>query len=330
MTSVICDVLQAKLRELPWIDEGGRIAGLVQYAQRPTLKYVEGSNDPVIVGYQTAPVSCGVNLADCWENQIYKGLEPDSSKSVVAYFVDTDGTRFVSYDGPKRSMLKFRFGVKMVMWMNIPKLGTDVTAGVCQPSGRVSPYLMQKLFGFHSPVGLFGGGVEETVFQNIEVTGVSELPKTTAVFSPFTFATDNDKRGLFLYPYDYLALQIQGEYVVNKNCLPELVEDWTPGETCYDVPPVDDGFCRRMLRCLGNIGGSLEEGTLIDGCTFYWTPDNDVQVPGNVLRCIGDIPSADSDEDGMLIGKEIDGFVYYWTSDQHVQAPGGLLKRLVI
>ncbi len=327
MTSVIADILKSKLEDFPWMDESGRIAGLAQVANRPILKYVEGSNDPAIVGYQTSPVACGVNLADCWEGTLYKDLEPNSSKSAVAFFVDMGGTRFLQTEGPKRAWLRFRFELKLVVWLNLQKLGEDITAGSCQPSGRISPYVMGKMFGAHSASGLFGGGVEETIFQSIDVTQVSEYAKNVSVFNPFTFATDNEKRGLFLYPYDYFALNISGEYVINKYCLPELVDNWTPAEGCADVPHPDDGFCRRLLRCLGNIGA---EGETVDGLTFMWTLDNDVQVPGNVLRCIGTIPAADSDEEGLLIGTEVDGFVYYWTSDNHVQAPGGLLKRLAI
>ena len=42
------------------------------------------------------------------------------------------------------------------------------------------------------------------------------------MFLPFTFATDGDKRGLFIWPYDYFGLQLTGTFVINRNCLPSL------------------------------------------------------------------------------------------------------------
>jgi hypothetical protein len=116
--------------------------------------------------------------------------------------------------------------------MNSARLGETITAGGCLPSSRVSPFVIAQLYGNHTAVGKFGGGLEEETFLAIEVTGIRQLTQTPSIFEPFTFARDGVNRHLFTYPYDYFGLQITGTFVVNRNCLPEFGVDWEPEEGC--------------------------------------------------------------------------------------------------
>lgn len=228
MTSVIADILKTKLENLAWVE---RFGGLVQNATRP--EFVKGDGGAQIVkGYQTYPVACGVNATECWENDRYRHFEPNSTKAAIAFFADNGGTDLKGYEGPFNSFLKFSFNIKFLCWMNLNRLGEDITAGGCLPSGRVAPFVISQLFGDHSAVGLFAGGLEEEVFQGIEVTGVRELPKNPSIFEPYTFARDGVNRGLFIYPYDYFGLAITGTFVFNRNCLPEFGVDWEPSTSC--------------------------------------------------------------------------------------------------
>jgi hypothetical protein len=49
------------------------------------------------------------------------------------------------------------------------------------------------------------------------------LQKSPSVFAPFTFATDPKRQALFMYPYDYFAIQVSGTFIINVNCLPGLI-----------------------------------------------------------------------------------------------------------
>ena len=320
MVSVIADILMNKLTDFPWINDAGRIAGLVQIAQRPDVKVDPSTGEQTIIGYKTAPIACNVNLNDCWDKKLYKTLEPDSGKSVVAFFVDQDGTRFVGNEGERLRFIRFRFGIKLVMWLNLIKLGEDVTGNYCQPSGRIAPYIMSKLWGDHSAVGMFDGGIEESIFQGIKVTDVTEMPKSTNIFNPFSFATDGDKRALFLYPYDYLGIQIRGEFVVNKDCLPEFASGWVPSGGCIswdNVIGVNGGagltLCQRFFRVL-------------DGIAEYESAQDGLM---EIFACLDELPVFDNNEDGLAGGFDPGGpYVYYVASANNVQYGEGLLVRL--
>ena len=228
MLSVITDILKTRLENLTWME---RFGGMVQNATRP--EFVKGADNSMVVkGYQTYPVSCGVNAANCWENGVYKHFEPESTKAAIAFFTDNGGVVLKGYEGPFNAFMKFTFDIKFLCWMNLNRLGEDITAGGCLPSGRVAPFVISQLFGDHSAVGLFNGGLEEEVFQGIEVTGIRELVKNPAIFEPYTFAKDGANRGLFIYPYDYFGLNITGTFVINRNCMPEFGVDWEPSISC--------------------------------------------------------------------------------------------------
>lgn len=246
MTSVIADILKSRLENLAWIEWFG---GMVSQATRP--EFLQGSDGvQVVKGYQSYPVACGVNVENCWETGAFKHFEPDSTKAAIAFFTDNGGVTLKDVMGPKNTALKFQFDLKFLCWMNSKRLGNDITAGNCLPSGRVAPFVIAQLHGDHSPVGLFGGGVEEDVFQAVEVTSVRELTKTPTMFEPFSFAKDGQNRGLFIYPYDYFGLGITGTFVINKNCLPEFGAEWAAATGCQTW---ESAFCSRIFNCLGGL-----------------------------------------------------------------------------
>jgi len=232
MTSVIADILKSKLVNLAWIE---RFGGMVSQATRPII--VKGpDNVDRVTGQQTYPVACGVNMENCWEGNKFKHFEPDSSKSAIAFFTDNGGVEPVELGGPKMAYMVCRLDIKFLMWLNTKRLGTDITAGGCLPSGRLVPFVMAQFYGEQSPVGLFDGGVEETMFQGLEVTGIRELVKSPEMFAPFTFSRP-DNRGLFIFPYDYFGLSIRGTFAINRNCMPEdFGVDWTPSEATCITP----------------------------------------------------------------------------------------------
>lgn len=218
MVSAIAQVLKSKLVNLPWIE---RFGGLVNVANVP--KIITGADGvQVVAGYQFYPVACEVNEPNCSELELQKRFEPDSSKTAIAFFVDNAGIVFKQVEGPKLANLIFTFDLKFLCWMNLPRMGTDLTGGGCDVSGRLVPLVMKQFWGCHDAFGKFEGGPQEEALRGIEVKGLSQYKKDASIFAPFSFATDGDKRGLFLYPYDYFGIRITGEFRVNVHCLEEI------------------------------------------------------------------------------------------------------------
>jgi hypothetical protein len=286
MIAAIAEVLKYRLSNLPWIE---RFGGLVNQATRPV--FVQGADGvQVVTGYQTYPVACDVNDAKCWENGVYKHFEPDSRKGSIAFFVDNGGVTLRSVEGPNAAGLKFNFDLKFLCWMNLNRLGTTIT----DASMRVVPYIMAQFYGTHSASGIFDGGIEETIFQAIEVTGIRQLQKTPAMFQPFTFATDGERRALFLYPYDYFGLQITGTFIINKNCLPDLYAgdyDFVTGPCLPGSGTPGGGWnpggcaAQNILSCLPEyvddaaaIAAGLDEGKF-----YVVLPGNDA-IPAYTVR----------------------------------------------
>lgn len=218
MVAAIATVLKDRLSNLPWLE---RFGGLVNMASRPII--AQGADGvQVVTGYQVAPVACDVNAANCWETGTYKYFEPDATKAAIAFFVDNGGAVFREIQGPKLANIVLTFDLKFLCWLNLPRLGEDLTMGHCNISGRLAPLVMSQFWGSHDAFGKFEGAQEEHALQDIEVTGISQFIKNPSVFAPFTFATDQRTQAIFLYPYDYFALRVSGTFRVNVKCLEDV------------------------------------------------------------------------------------------------------------
>lgn len=293
MVSVIADILKASLTNLSWME---RLGGMVVAAQKPTTK--QGADGAMVTtGHEVYPVACDVNMANCWENNAFRYFEPDSKKSAVAFFVDSGGAVVRTVDGPKNQWLSFSFDLKFLCWLNTARLGESITNGGCLPSGRIAPYVIAEIWGEKSAVGLFGGGIEETIFQGIEVTSVRELVKNPTMFEPFTFAREGINKNFFIYPYDYFGLQIQGKFVINKNCLPDFGLEWTPNVGCLAPAGNVNWFSREAVLWLASLPvfdsnedailGNLSGGGTVPGLSIgdpYWGSPQHVAFSNTFLR----------------------------------------------
>lgn len=251
MVSVIADILKSKLADLDWIE---RFGGLVVEAKKADF-HTGGDGTQSVVGYPSYPVACDVNTLNCWENGVFKNFEPDSSKSAIAFFVDNGGATMQGFEGAKMMFMKISFDIRFLCWLNMKRLGEEITNAGCYASGRVAPYVLSQLVKIHSRADIeavFGvDSVEARVFQGVEVTGWQQLVRSPNMFQPFSFAAKTD---YFIWPYDYFGLRLTGTFVVNRNCLPELYEapfvadesECLPVETPANARLVDNGDFRSV------------------------------------------------------------------------------------
>jgi|JI10StandDraft_1071094.scaffolds.fasta_scaffold103911_7 hypothetical protein len=244
MVAAIADILKAQIAGLDWIE---RFGGLVIEAKKPDTRKAD-NGDVVTVGWQSWPVACDVNAERCFEDQAkLKWFIPESSLAAVAYFVDNGGTSFVGFDEftPRRGGLIYRFNLKFVVWMNMKRLGDAITSGECWAADKLVPYVISEFFGTapDAATTVFGADTPKArAYRRIEVTSVSQIQKSPQIFAPFSFWNLPDKQAMFVWPYDYFALQIQGTFVLNRFCLPELYEPPFVADTdiCLPAEPTDD------------------------------------------------------------------------------------------
>lgn len=242
MVSAIADILKDTLTDLDWIE---RFGGLVVEAKKATT-VTNGDGTAVVTGWQSWPVACDVNAEKCFENQQkLKWFVPDSSVAAVAYFVDNGGCQSLGFDEntPNRGGLIYRFNLKFVCWMNMKRLGDAITDGECYAADKVVPYVIAAFHNTRTAAQVFGADtVKALAYRRVEVTNVTQLQKTPQLFAPFSFWNLPDKQAMFIWPYDYFALQIQGTFVVNRNCLADLYDPPFVPDTAICLPgePTDD------------------------------------------------------------------------------------------
>ena len=255
MVAAIADILKYKLTGLDWIE---RFGGLVSAAAKPnTVQSADGAF--VNAGYQYWPVACDVNVERCFEDQAkLKWFVPDSSVSAVAFFTDGGGTVYRGLaDVPNRGGLVYQFNLRFLCWLNMKRLGDAITSGECFATDKVVPYVIAKFWEDHSAATVFGADTPKAkAYRNIEVTAVNQLQRQPSIFNPFTFAQLQDKQALFLWPYDYFGLQVQGTFTLYRHCLadlytPPFVADETiclPGEPTDDYRVTTEGDHRQTVE----------------------------------------------------------------------------------
>ena len=137
------------------------------------------------------------------------------------------------------------------------------------------------------------------MYRDIVVTRVAQLAKTPSLFAPFSFATEGESRGLFLYPYDYMGFQIEGTFsVVRGACLPAIVDE--PFEFY-------DSFCWPLAG--GGSGGGSTPGV------------------SPVKKYLNDRPFYPNDEAARADGLVTDD--HYWFSADTDAGIIGTLKRVM-
>lgn len=235
MVAAIADVLKAKLTDLDWIERFGGL--VVPAAKANTVQSADGAF--VNAGYQYWPVACDVNVEKCFEEPSQlKMFVPDSSLAAVAFFTDGGGTIYRGLANvPNRGGLIYQFNLTFLCWMNLKRLGEAITQGTCFASDAVVPYIIAKFWETHSAAEVFGDDTPKAkAYRNIEVTSVNQLRRQPQIFNPFTFANLPDKQALFLWPYDYFGLQVQGTFTLYRECLAELYEPPFLAETDICLP----------------------------------------------------------------------------------------------
>lgn len=226
MQTIIAEVLRQKLAlTLPWAE---RVAGFTVPAVRDVVS-TGADLQTVVTGRQVYPVAATVNVADCWETGVYKLLAPDATKAAILFFADGGGVRYINDEQLSRRFLRYSFSLKLLAWVNLKRIGEDMTGDFTNISGRIVPYILAQLYGAHSIDGVFSGGPEEAAFSQIEVKAIDEMPKEQSIFFPYDFAGEQQ---LFFWPYDYFGLLVRGEFIVKKDCLDALGAEWEPTEGC--------------------------------------------------------------------------------------------------
>jgi hypothetical protein len=207
MTPAIADIFIDKLTSnggLPFID---KIAGVV----RPVIKLDVGEGGKQIK--KVFPVACNVTHTECLSGKLMD-LVPNQKYKSLIFFEDLGTTP----TGEDRKFFEFRTRLKMIMWFNLAKLGKTA----CSVDYLAIAAVLKKL-----PTGTFN---YNTTFSRVNITLVGVDPKSSAIFSKYSF--DEATTQYLLYPFDYCATTWEVTYTIPHQC----IDDWTNSTaiTCVD------------------------------------------------------------------------------------------------
>lgn len=202
MLNAIIDTVKDRLQGLTYVDKFGGLA-------MPITKL---STDEMGFGKKlTFPISASVEGRSCWETGKYSDLVPDSNRKSVFYF---EQLRALSIGNMQdRSMIGLSTSVRLVGWLNLPKLGHTDNLFV---ASEISLHLINLLRGEHE--GQAGTSLENAT---IEMRFLGQPAKSADLFRAYTY--DNQLFGLLLHPYDYFALDFDVLVNIPRGCISEFV-----------------------------------------------------------------------------------------------------------
>lgn len=201
MVQTIINRIHDTVTDMTWVD---RYAGLTEMITRE-------SKD---TGKESYPVSCSVDMKKCWENNQYLDLMPNSTYKSVVYWEAHSGLALV--DKRKlsggRQINVYETNVRLVTWLNMKKLGYDKLEGTHKMQQDVMRSLNGLTIGKETINGILILGAD------FELTEVMKRDHV-AIFGKYHYGSKVD---LFMYPFDFFALNFRIRMELNHDCVPAL------------------------------------------------------------------------------------------------------------
>jgi hypothetical protein len=184
MNSKIANIIVSYLTPLAWVD---KIAGMTQIAQMKQGEVVK-----------RFPVSCDMSADDCVEG-CYDELMPSSKRRSVLFFEDGSFT----FSRQQGNRIYYESRLRLVCWLNYKLID-----GGCGSSGDYIISILKALPAMPQNVG---------DLLALSVTVQSQVPRSPAIFSKYTF--DELHSQYLMIPYDYFALEIITRFHIVTECI---------------------------------------------------------------------------------------------------------------
>lgn len=188
--------LDNTIQLIEWVERyGGLVSSVIK-------KDVVGDNGQTVT--KIFPVSDYTTAKECWEQGKYQALIPNSNYASVLYWEQLTPLTNQQIIGAKKGVQELRARVRLVTWMNLPKLGLDSSA-----SASAAFELITKVNGTR---------MMAAPNDNIKVRFefLEKPQKDRALFSRYSYGDEIQNQ--LLYPYDYFALDFNLSIFVPLNC----------------------------------------------------------------------------------------------------------------
>lgn len=214
MLRSLIEVLRPDIIKLPFVE---RYGGLAYPVQKQMEGYDEDGNTSDLV--QTFPISSDLYGENCFDTGRYRDLIPDDSVASIFFFEDQSGLR----KSPSSSIAsKRRVGrkiyqyhdyvgtVRLIGWLNLPKLGIDITEGGVQIVNSLMKFLNLEYKNIQDPFPI----------HRIKFNVTSQEVKSSSIWDRYSFENVAE---LFLYPFDYFSLIVEVNATIMDGCIPDFI-----------------------------------------------------------------------------------------------------------
>ena len=195
MLYIIEPVLAPKIQALPFIERYGGIAHPMTHSfGTETLK--------------TFPVSMFLTGAQCFDQGKYANLVPDERYKSVSYLEGLTSPGQITFSDPKSHIATITQSIKLVVWLNMAKLGRTSQADV----GLMALAAIAAIQGNY-PVNYAGAR------GRLEVNRATVRMDRSGAFGGYSYT---DKQPLFMWPFGFFAVEFNTITQIPKGCLTEI------------------------------------------------------------------------------------------------------------
>lgn len=192
--------LSPKIEALPFIERYGGIAyPLTHNFGGDTLK--------------TFPVSQSLTAQQCFDQGKYVNLVPDDRYKSVAYLEGITSPAQIGFTDAKKGVAKITQNGKLVVWLNLQKLGITNPADI----GLMALAAVDALQAVYAVT--YAG-----VHGRMEVTAANIRLDKNGAFGGYTYV---DKQALFMWPYGFFAVEFTAVINLPRRCL-NAIENMEP------------------------------------------------------------------------------------------------------
>lgn len=195
MLYIIEPVLAPKIQALPFIERYGGIAYPMTHSfGTETLK--------------TFPVSMALTEAQCFDQGKYANLVPDERYKSVSYLEGLNSPAQITFKDPKSHIAIITQAAKLVVWLNMAKLGRTSQVDV----GLMALAAVAALQGLYA---VSYGGAN----GRMDVDRASIRMDRNGSFGGYSYT---DKIGLFMWPFAFFSIEFNTVTQLPKSCLTEI------------------------------------------------------------------------------------------------------------
>lgn len=212
MLKTAIDTLDTVIQSLGYINRyGGLVIPITE-----AIEIGQDAQEQPIFDYRTYPVTAKMDGIACFEQGKYSDLIPRDIYSSLAYFEQQSSLQRITSDA-SYDTVSFAGSVRMVVWLNIPKLNINNTGATdLTISQWLAPHLTSKIEGT-KPIS----DAVLTGYVDFEFSGMPI--KSHELFGKYSYGNSRELSYMLLYPYDFFAIDFDVKITFNKSCVNDLV-----------------------------------------------------------------------------------------------------------